>query len=471
MRPLPKTTTGNSLNRRQILSSGCAAIAATACIPHLASGSSNKESLAVGQAVVDTTPPLGIELAGFHKAAGNERRITGIRQKSTAKAIVIRVKGQTIAIVSLDILTVSAAFTAEVQQQVAEKTGIPALNVRVCATHTHSMPTFTFLRQWGALPKEYQQQTLQAVVKAVQQAQQDLTDAELYVGKSAVVGGNFNRTTSTWKTEKQFDKQSTDAERWLDTNLHLLRFERAGKEDVLWYHFSSHPVCFRDTESGPDWVGLVAEKVHAKTGVTPGFMQGHAGDVNPGDGQIWIGEAEPTATAIAKGFDDALNSCKPVSVDEIQVVNDSFSIPLDMELLKEQLDAYRSAPEKCSSGEWVDAGFAKAWFDAASTWNLEQSVHKTPMSAIRLGDLALLFHSSELYSFYGLQLQNRSPFETTIAVGYADDSVGYLADPVAYKTKEYAAVTVPRILNLPPFTPNAAAALSDLGHQLLQKLT
>jgi hypothetical protein len=37
--------------------------------------------------------------------------------------------------------------------------------------------------------------------------------------------------------------------------------------------------------------------------------------------------------------------------------------------------------------------------------------------------------------------------------------VGYLTDPAAYVTGEYAATTVPKILDLPPFTPAAARDL------------
>lgn len=447
-----------------------ATLAVTTLASHLSADQSGNESLAIGEAVVDITPPLGIELAGFHKPPGEERRITGIRQKTAARALVLQIKDQRVAIIALDILAVSASFAREVQIQVATRTGIPAANVRVCATHSHSTPTFAFLQQWGAIPKDYQDQVAGFAVNAVDQAQQDLSAAQLHMGKSKVEGGNFNRTSPTWKTEAAFDDQATDADRWLDTTLHLLRFVRAGKPDVMWYHFSCHPVCYQDGLAGPDWVGLVAEQVHAKHGITPGYLQGHAGDVNPGDGKIWIGKAEPTADAILLGIDKALASSKQISTDELRVVADPLAIPLDIELLQSQLQAYREHPEQCESGEWVDAGFAKAWYDSASTWDARATTHLTPMSALRLGDLAILFHSSELYSYYGLEIQHRSPFEHTMLVGYTDDIVGYLADPTAYVNKEYGAVTVPRILDLPPFTPAAAEHLSQHATQLLNKL-
>lgn len=458
----------SEMRRRSFLASLGAGAAAAAWPTHAIAAQAGSKGFAMGHAVVDTTPPLGIELAGFHKPPGKERRITGIRQKTAARALVMRVGDQTVAIVSLDILSVSPAFTQQVQQQVAQQTGIPAANVRVCATHTHSMPAFSLLRQWGAIPEDYLKETLTHVVSAIRQAHEDLSAAELYVGKSQVDGGNFNRTSPTWKTDQEFSADSTDADRWLDTVLHVLRFERSNKPDVLWYHFACHPVCYGDGQAGPDWLGLVADQVQSKHGVTPGFLQGHAGDVNPGDGKIWIGKAEPTAAAITAGIDRALDACERVDAADLRLVSQPTDLPLDIDLLKQQLQRYREHPEKCTSGEWVDAPFAKAWYESASKWDLSRTTHAAPASALRIGDLGILFHPSELYSFYGLQIQRDSPLKHTMVVGYTDDLIGYLVDPRAYKAGEYAAITVPRILDLAPFTPTAASHLVDAADQLLK---
>ena len=55
-------------------------------------------------------------------------------------------------------------------------------------------------------------------------------------------------------------------------------------------------------------------------------------------------------------------------------------------------------------------------------------------------------------------------------VGYADDTIGYLPDPNAYKAREYAAVVVPKILDYPPFTPTAAREFTASGVELLKSI-
>jgi hypothetical protein len=458
-------------NRRRFLQGlSAAGVAAASTWPRATWGNNAGKQLEIGHAEIDITPPLGIELAGFHRPVGQERKIAGSRHSSAARALVLKMGDQTVALVSLDMIFASRAFADGVKQRVAEQTGIPSANVHICCTHSHSMPTFVFLRQWGAIPEEYEKQVGEKIARALLQAKEDLAAGEMYLGKSRVVGGNFNRTTKTWKTDAEFAADSTDADRWLDTMLHVLRFERAGKPDVLWYHFSCHPVCYTDNQSGPDWLGLVSDHVRANHGVSPGFLQGHAGDVNPGPGEPWIGLPEPTSKAIIAGFEAALSAAQRVPVELLKTTTIDAAIPLDLDRFRQELETYRNTPEKCTAGTWVDGPFAKDWFDWAKGYDQEITKYMTPMSAVRLGDIGIAIHSAELYSYYGLAIRRASPFANTLVVGYSDDALGYLTDPKAYQSQEYAAVVVPKILGLPPFKPEAAQALADQAIQLLKKL-
>lgn len=425
----------------------------------------------VGEGVVDTTPPLGVELAGFHRPPNNPRLITGIRQPTAARALVIACGRVRVALVALDILDVSYEFTVRVQKAVAETTGIPAECVHVCATHTHSMPAFQFSHQWGAVPAEYMADVERKVVQAVRLAVEDLAPAELVVGKSRAQGANFNRTTKVFKTDAEFTRDSTDEERWLDTMVHVLRFDRAkGKRPILWYHFSCHPVCFRDTLAGPDWPGLVYTALREREGLQPAYLQGHAGDVNPGDGKLWIGQAEPTAEAVTAAVREALAKAQSVKVQPLRLENLRFLMPLDMALFRQWLEAYRRDPKACQKGPWVDASFAAAWYQSASQQDLQQTHLPITLTAVRIGSLGMLLHPAELYSYYGLAIRRDSPLPDTLVVGYADGTIGYLPDPNAYKAGEYAAIVVPKILNYPPFTPTATREMTAAAVQLLAKL-
>jgi hypothetical protein len=136
-----------------------------------------------------------------------------------------------------------------------------------------------------------------------------------------------------------------------------------------------------------------------------------------------------------------------------------LELPLDLDAHARWVEAYRTDPGSCTSGRWVDAGFAADWFAAASAAATPAATLPTTLSCLRLGPVALCFHPAELYSVYGLVLRRDSGAETTLSVGYTDDFVGYLTDPAAYQRNEYAALTVPKLLDLPPFTPEAARGM------------
>ena len=421
--------------------------------------------------MVDITPPLGIELAGFHGKDGQVRVIEGIRQAPAARALVLRCGPSLAVIVSLEVCAVSRGFAARVRGHIADRFGIPAAHVRICATHTHSMPTLRSFLQWGGVSKDYQATVEKDVFEAVARAKDDLAPADLYVGKDRVVGGNFNRTTKTWKTDAEFTKDSTDADRWLDTTLHAMYFLRAKpKRELVWYHFSAHPVCYGDKQAGPDWPGLVHDQIKSQRDLMPAYLQGHCGDVNPGDGKKWIGDPNQVEQAVSPVLNHVINHAEPVRVEDIRVAGADVRIPLDIALFKDQLARYRKDPAKCNRGEWVDAGFAKAWADNASKWDTTKDTLDIKITSLRLGDTALLFHPAELYSYYGLEIRRDSPFAHTMVVGYTDDMIGYLTDPAAYRTGEYAAVVVPKILELPPFKPEAAHVLADAAKKLLTRI-
>ncbi|MCF6286643.1 MAG: neutral/alkaline non-lysosomal ceramidase N-terminal domain-containing protein [Candidatus Hydrogenedentes bacterium] len=469
-----KSLSTDALNRRSFLSHSLCAAAATLAGPTIFSARA-EGVFRVGEAHVDSTPPKGIELAGFHyKVGGNPRYITDIRQKTAVRALVLQ-KGETqVALISVDIAGVSDTMAVRVQQAVAAKTGIPAVNVRLCATHTHSMPTFAFWRQWGTTPEDYMKTVEAKAVEAVVRAQADCAEGVAHIGSQQAVGGNFNRTSKTWKTDADYSTDSTDDERWLDTMLHVLYFERgAGKHNILWYNFAAHPVCYADGEAGPDWPGLVTQSIQDSLKVTPSYLQGHAGDVNPGDGVGRRGEAEQPANAVVEALNGAMNSLQKIDVDVLRSETTIFQMSLDLENYRNWLATYKADPTACASGNWVDAGFAKEWYEANANRKWAAPKYPASISAVQLGSVGLAFQPSELFSFYGIKARHNSPFDHTLVTGYTDGFIGYVADPKSFNKGDggqYAAMTVPMILDIPPYTPEAGRELSQ-GLSALLKST
>ncbi len=457
-----------AVSRRQFLKIGAASAWTLAC-PQVLCGD-GPSALLAGEGITDITPPLGIELGGFHRPPGQERRVKGIRQPACVRALALR-DGEVQAIIcSLEVAAVGDAFANRVRQRISEKTGVPGDHVRIAATHTHSMPAFCFMRQWGAIPEDFMRTVEERTVEAACRAIADLAPAELLVGTSTAVGGNHNRTTKNFKTEDQFDASATDEDRWLDRTIHVLLFPRKGKRTLCWYHFSAHAVCYADELAGPDWPGEVAVRLREEEGLDPGFLQGHCGDVNPGDGSDWRGEIKQTVSAIYPAVKKAIANVAPVKCRPLRSVRAGFRLPYDIALFQSWLESYRQSPEKCTSGPWVDAGFAEDWYRGNVNRDLSQKELPITLTALRLGDVAMMFHPSELYTCYGLMIRRDCGFPHTLVVGYTDGFVGYLPDPKAYQAGEYAAFVVPKIVDYPPFQPDAARGMASAAVKMLRGL-
>lgn len=418
--------------------------------------------LLAGEGTVDITPPAGTVLAGFHYSPGKERRATGARMPTHARALYLQHKDTAALLLSVDIIGFAQPVCERIAREAGAAAGVLPAHVFVTATHTHSSPSLVPLLQWGEVSPEYTETVVRACVDAAKAARNDAAEADFYLGTERVAGGNMNRTVKAWKTDADFGPDASDQERWLDTLLQVMYFLRGGGKPALaWYHFSAHPVCYQDTLTGPDWPGIVAEKIHAADNVRPSYLQGHIGDVNPGDGTKWIGDPEPTAVAIGSALHHAMGHSQLIEIDEMRATHATATLPFDLKRFQDDLAFFRDHADQCTRDTWVDADFAKAWHARAQQWDLQRGALDAPLAALRIGPVALLFHPAELYSFYGLQIRTRSPFPHTLLTGLAGGEIGYLTDPAAYTSNEYAAIVVPKILELPPFAPGAAAILTE----------
>jgi neutral ceramidase len=104
-----------------------------ACITHPAD-----PPLQVGLASTDITPPIGYRLAGYYY----ERLATAVHDPLFAKAIVFKQGETRFALVICDLCHTSPAVVAQARTLASEKTGIPADQIAVCATHTHTGPDY-----------------------------------------------------------------------------------------------------------------------------------------------------------------------------------------------------------------------------------------------------------------------------------------------------------------------------------------
>src|SRR6266480_1202235 len=163
---------------------------------------SSLDSLKVGAAEIDITPPVGHRMAGYF----DERLATGVHDPLKAKAIVMKQGDEQVALVFCDLVGVSLNVTTNARSQASDKTGIPVSHIVISASHSHTGPLFddtrrhyfheAALAKYGTDPREkiyYPDFLIDRLVKVIAKAQSKLHPAELEVGIAKQENMTFNR--------------------------------------------------------------------------------------------------------------------------------------------------------------------------------------------------------------------------------------------------------------------------------------
>src|SRR5579862_5932987 len=131
-------------------------------------------NFSAGVGRVDITPDLPIMLAG----SPSPKPATSINSRLYVKALVISAGGRKLAIITLDTLKYPVEYVDQARSKIEQTTGIPASNVIITASHTHSGPLWTYYRDVLVTP----------IAEAVELAMRDLSPVRIGTSNGKVGG-------------------------------------------------------------------------------------------------------------------------------------------------------------------------------------------------------------------------------------------------------------------------------------------
>jgi neutral ceramidase len=377
-------------------------------------GGARAEGLRAGAAVVDVTPPTGHPMWGYasRKAAPS----VGVRDPLKARALVLEVGKEKIALVGLDLgRAPPRASMAAIRKEVA-KAGVGT--VFIVASHTHHGPVIE-LDDWPSKKKSYVRELERKLAGVIREADKALRPARLGVA-SKQVGLNRNR-------------HSKRAEKPLDRELLVLRVEDAeGKVIAHAVNFAAHPTILpaKLMEFSADYPGVLAREVEKATGAPCLFLQGAAGNqsVNPTgkrDPESFGKELAAEVLALARGLEtEAVGK-------ELKTHEEDFRfrcrVPLDNPI--------------------VFAALARAFFpELIAFYEREYRTGVRPHLSLALldGKIAFVGVSGEFFSGHALSLKRRARLEHVFFLGYCNDYQQYFptiesASEGGYGTEPYIA--------------------------------
>ncbi len=343
--------------------------------------------------------------------------------------------GKTAALLmSADIRGMQNSVAKRSCEMIEKQFGIPAENIIINCTHTHSAPSAGGGSDSGIrwLANYYKQLPI-----VVENALRDLDVVEgAYTGKSYTEGITFVRRylmpDGTYKTNPG-DRTVVAHESQADPELQTLRFDRKNKKDVLMINYQTHHCSgIGSGKVSSDFIGPYRTAAEEELGMHFVYHQGAGGNVNflssiPGE-RIYA-----TYTEAAKGFmittRDALSKEQPIQTGPVQVVSRNLTVTVQ----KDPIERVEAA-KKVMEGSETERGSLAAqygfetWRAANSTINRynKGETEEMPLTAISFGEIAFAAAPIEMFDTNGKEVRDGSPFKTTYMCSLANGSMGYV---------------------------------------------
>ena len=414
--------------------------------------------LLAGVAVTDITPPIGYRMSGYF----NERLSTGVLNPLHAKALVLRQGTTRAAMVFCDIIGLSPDVSRRAREQAQRETGIPAENILLAATHTHTGPLYhDALRDYlheravatqGKDPceeKDYPAQLVAGIVEAIRQADAGMRPVRMEAGVAQQKGLSFNRRFHMKDGAVRFNPGPLNpdivcAAGPIDpgVGIVLLRDTDGNAVPAGLVNFPLHLDTTGGTRYAADYPYYVEQTLRQTLGneFVLLFGTGTCGDINHID--VTTRErlkSDVIGRTLAGAVAASLPNLKPVAASALAVRRAVLDAPLQKFTAREVDKARQEMPKVGTSDlSFLDQVWAFKILDIQSrtggTLPLEVQV-------VRLGDeVAVVGLPGEVFVELGLAIKQASPFPITLVVELCQDECGYIPTQKAFAEGSYETV-------------------------------
>ncbi len=411
--------------------------------------------------------------------------IVHIESDLMVTALVLETTNCKIVLIGCDLAVISSALAHEVRQAVARTVGTEPSHVLVNYSHTHASPS---IKGWGmvndgdqaAAIERYQGRLVEAAEQAAGEADRSRQPARLAAGWGEAPLGVYRREGGS--DGHLILGEVPDAP--IDRSVGVVRVDDLGGRPIsVLFSFGCHPVVVgpRSQAASSDFPGAARKLVEDVLGGTALFLQACGGNINPRygigfevdcrdvkdrEGAVLAGAVIATASSLRTDtrrgprtllgeFGIALWPWLPVehaaappmaAVERTLVVALSELPPLEVAQRLRERYAGELAAAQTRRGRTADVSVAWRWAQWAETLvaacGLGEGIletptgtfsirdrtatFETPIQGIRVGDMAIVATSFEMFFETGLTIKRRSPFPHTEVIGYSNGCAGYL---------------------------------------------
>lgn len=372
-----------------------------------------------GVGIVDITPKEPVKLMGMPVA----KPASEVKTRLFVRALVLSSGGANAAIVTLDTLKYPVERAQEARAEIEKATGIPAANVIICASHTHSGPLWTY----------YEDQLVTPIAEAVAQALRDLTPCTVGMAEGVTDGLSQCRRVikdghawNRWQLPPGEDAQYPP-EGPHDPTFDVLALSgKDGRHKAVVYNFACHATANREPRISADFPGDVEIQVRKQLGydVPLLFLTGACGDVNP----VFSLRRDLLGEKISGEIVRCLGQLEPVAKPSLSIVSREFQMPGRENPEFKETEVTRNWPAQLEH-------YRKAFDEMKKR---EKPSYLYFMTGIRVGDdFAIVTNANELFCSIGLGIKAQSPFKHTMVAEQTNGAHGYVPSAKAFAGGSY----------------------------------
>lgn len=414
----------------------------------------------------DISPVHPTPLGGYGQS--QNRLHTTLLDKLYATCIAFSDGGQTFLLFTVDAVRSHGPWTDALRDTLTATYGIPAGNVQIVSTHSHSAPDT--LSNLPVLKDAYAAIYMNGLLDAAKQAMEDRSAVSLSCGSlmtdhltfvrhirmndGSVAGPNFG----TWSSGvKEYVVEN-------DPQLLLVRLERAdkGKQDILLMNFQAHATLtggFDKTDISADYIGVCRKKLEETTGMQVAFFLGACGNQTPNSFIPTDNEIMPYAhklpdtgrtcdnygTALAYYALDLLPTLQPLPGTQIRTTARTVNVKTCKHTAPTRLADARAVVEvwKAEDRKAGNKLARSLGFDSVYEANAMLGRDSLPESrdihlhATRIGGLNFVNVPYEMFSTNSLYIKANAPGAFTMVFTQSNQAWGYITDRNAHDYKCY----------------------------------
>jgi hypothetical protein len=372
-----------------------------------------------GYGIIDITPPMGVELAGYGYYLG--RKCESVRDPLYMRAVMLEQEGSRQLIVSCDVLGLSQETADRIIREAADF-GVPRERVMIVSIHTHTGPVIKYHNGCGEVDEGYTAALAEKARPLLEAAEADLAEVTRLCFARGLIPG-----------DEIYNRAAPDGP--VDRNARGFLIERKGKKPILMAGAACHGVFLRAVTSvSADFSGELHKRC-AEKGILSIYLNGVCGDIDP-----WKPKPEKMAAFAAKILETLENNLR-----EVPATMKGGRLPFTLRLNYLTRDGIRAAAaravEKAGGPQAGPARSALAWEEEMlRIYGSLAAEEPGDAACCVLGGIPILAIPFEGYTGIGTAFRRLTGEEDAMVLGCAEQLRGYLPTKDDFERESYAAM-------------------------------